>query len=155
MEASLNLAITTVECTRCGVIKPLCDFMDYNKNNHVVKRSTCKNCRDKTVQQYKMAKKRAFETEENEEDYEDSNSLDVLEPTELSDYIIKLSDLYSMQFENKENLSKFYFECSVNVSMLDSTTKKIADYLAESIEDADGFTWIYHQCYSGKRALKV
>ncbi|CAG8646385.1 4205_t:CDS:1, partial [Cetraspora pellucida] len=84
--------------------------------------------------------KKVFKVKDNKENHDDVDSLNILKQTNLSDYITYILDFYSMQSEkNKENLSKFYFKCAVNVSILDSIIKKIADDLAESVKDIDSF----------------
>ncbi|CAB5390330.1 unnamed protein product [Rhizophagus irregularis] len=93
----------TKVCTACGQIKLLHEFIDFEAKN--------------TTKQYHFS-----ETEK------DTNSLEVVEVTDFFDYIAQLLNIYTTQVENEENIPPFHFECKVDISTLNSSAKKVADF---------------------------
>ena len=59
------------------------------------------------------------------------------------DYIKQLQSIYTAQTENDENILPFHLECKVDMSAMSDSAKEVADFLVESIEDADEFSWMY------------
>ena len=70
---------------------------------------------------------------------EDNEVIELIDLYDLSDYIVKLLNTYTMQIENKENVLPFYFECQVDISTLNNLEKQIGDILVEHVEDVDEF----------------
>ncbi|CAG8672642.1 3929_t:CDS:2, partial [Scutellospora calospora] len=72
---------------------------------------------------------------------ENNNDLELIEPTNLSNHITELLNTHLIQPDNNfENSSLFHFQCAVDLSTFDKSTKEIVKELVESIEDADEFS---------------
>src|SRR5438094_6457099 len=104
-----NIAKTTLLCSGCRLIKPINEFMGFEAKQVLKQFHTCNNCRNRTTKQHMNMKKRQIEIEENEE-FSQENSLEIIEPDNFCDYIAELIST----FENDtENIPYFHFQCEV------------------------------------------
>src|SRR5436309_15948237 len=93
---------------------------------------TCNSCHTKNSQQKKN--KKSYEKDEN------TNPLKMIEATGFFIYIKRLLNIYTTQTENDENILPFHIKCKVDISALSDSAKEVADFMVESIENADEFS---------------
>jgi hypothetical protein len=128
-------------CKRCQKHLPIIEF-----NNEITGNvfSTCNYCRskNKASRQKNKLLKRQF-TEENDPDTIEEET--IISNNDLADYIYHLLDLYKSgdNVEDKENMPKFCFSCSVDTSLLDGDSKQIANTIVDIIADTDDYSWMY------------
>ncbi|GES74734.1 hypothetical protein GLOIN_2v1847703 [Rhizophagus clarus] len=112
---------TTKVCASCGQTKLLCEFMDCETKN-TKQYCTCNNCHIKNTQWKKNIKNIKKRS------YEETGFLET----------------------EKDTNSLEVVKVVVDISTLNSSTKEVVDFLVKFIEEADGFSWIYLQSYSGR-----
>ncbi|RIA83824.1 hypothetical protein C1645_833190 [Glomus cerebriforme] len=131
---------TTAVCTSCSQLKSLSDFTGFRIKDTIKQYRTCNSCHVKPSQRKKNTKKRSYEdTNSLEIVKEDTDSLEVVKITNFFDFIMQLLSIYTTQLKNEKNMPSFHFECKVDISTLNNSAKKVADYLVELIEKADEF----------------
>ncbi len=50
---------------------------------------------------------------------------------------------YNLKIIQKIYIILLFFQCNINISTFNKSEKKIVNELVKSIEDIDGFTWMY------------
>ncbi|CAG8535325.1 17876_t:CDS:2 [Cetraspora pellucida] len=148
MEASSSTLVSTLHCSGCDHTQSISEFISPGANNTIKQYRTCAHCRSRTTQLKRNKKKRQLE-DDPEEDTIDENTLEeVIDLNNLEDFIIQIIDLYKLQSEgNLENMPPFHFECNIDISTLNKSTREVANELIVGIENVDEFKWIYHQSY--------
>jgi hypothetical protein len=132
-----NNTMDTFTCAGCRLTKPIGDFMGVTAKGTAKQFRTCSNCRNRTTEQHQRGKKRQLEAERGEE----SNGLEIIEPTSLSDHVAELLNAYGENIPTGGKAS-FNFQYQMGISAFNKSAKEVADELVEFVEDADEFAWV-------------
>ncbi|CAG8836807.1 9707_t:CDS:1, partial [Cetraspora pellucida] len=132
-------------CSGCGNIKLISEFERLDVKGKLKQFCTCNDCHTKLVE-CKNAKKRQLETEEHDQEIEENQEnvdyFEIIDLNDLSRHFLQLQSTYSAQPDNNlDSATPFHFQCGIDISTFDKSSKEIAEELVELIEDIDEFAW--------------
>ncbi|CAG8793302.1 43654_t:CDS:2, partial [Gigaspora margarita] len=125
----------TCHCSKCNTTKPISEFTRARVAGAVKAFCTCNEYQVRAVE-LQNARKRQLEIEdvnhENniQEDQENENDLELIELANLSNHIV---ELLNQSDDDLGNISLFNFQCAIDLSMFDKSTKEVVEELSSSL----------------------